>query len=47
MALSALPPIGKSIELDDGTRYAYAYAEPATFFQPTFLLHGFPSSSYN
>lgn len=47
MVLSALPLIGKSIELDDGTRYAYAYAEPATFSQPTFLLHGFPSSSYD
>jgi soluble epoxide hydrolase/lipid-phosphate phosphatase len=47
MALSSLPPIGKSIELDDGTRYAYAYAEPATSFQPTFLLHGLPSSSYD
>ena len=48
MALSAFPQISKSIELDDGTRYAFCLVEPATPSQPTFLLlHGFPSSSYD
>lgn len=48
MALSCFPSISKQIELYDGTRYAYAFVEPATTSRPTFLLlHGFPSSSYD
>jgi len=45
--LNQLPVAGKSVELQDGTRYAYVYvaAKPS---KPTFLLlHGFPSSSYD
>ena len=47
MALSCFPNISKQVEVNDGTRYAYAYAA-ASASKPTFLLlHGFPSSSYD
>lgn len=47
IALNQLQVSGKILELDDGTEYAYIHV-PAIDTKPTiFLLHGFPSSSYD
>lgn len=48
MALSSFPDISKHLQLDDGTRYAFAHVKPSNPSKPTFLfLHGFTSSSYD
>jgi soluble epoxide hydrolase/lipid-phosphate phosphatase len=48
MALQLFPHASKSITLEDGTTYAYVFVAPSSPSLPTFfLLHGFPSSSFD
>ena len=47
MALSYFSDTSKHIQLSDGTRYANVYIFAFTSKPALFLLHGFPSSSYD
>ena len=48
MALQAFPSISESLQLKDGTTYAFVFSSAVEPQKPTFLLlHGFPSSSWD
>ncbi|RAQ40698.1 hypothetical protein AFGD_008965 [Aspergillus flavus] len=46
MASTAFPTLAKKVQLSDGTTYGYVAVPPSTPVHVSFLLHGYPSSSY-